>query len=164
MATTSKLNWLAIAVIFLAAVNLVFLGYIWLERKDETKIFQQPHDARDYLVKQLRLNDVQEKQFDSLRKGHFEQMKTDREEMRRLKDDLFSQLKNGNGSGENGIARQIGEVQSRIDLNTFRHFASLRAICTEEQKKRFDEIIEDVLRNMGRGPGRPDGAPPGVRP
>ena len=163
MATTSKFNWLAIAVILLAAINLVFLGYIWLERKDETKTIQQPKDARDYLVKELRLNETQQQQFDSLRKGHFEQMKNDREETKRWKDAFFGKLKDGNGSGDNSIAQQIGALQAKIDLNTFQHFASLRNICTEEQKKRFDEIIEEVLRNMGRGPGRPDGPPPGDR-
>jgi periplasmic protein CpxP/Spy len=161
MATTTKFNWLAIAVMLLAVVNLAFLGYIWMERKDEPKTMQEPKDARDYLVKELQLTQSQQQQFDSLRKKHFEQMRSDREETRRLKDAFFGQLKNGNAAGDAGTAQQIGALQAKIDLNTFQHFAALRNICTEDQKKRFDDIIEDVLRNMGRGPGpgRPGGMP-----
>lgn len=170
MATTSKFNWLIAAVIGLAAVNLVFLGFIWFQKKEAAKEMHPPKDARDYLVAELQLNTRQQQQFDSLRKGHFEQMKKDREEMRDLKDAFFGQLTRGKGNDEKGVAQQIGSLQSQIDLNTFNHFAALRSLCTEEQKKKFDEIIGDVLRNMGRGPGggppphEPPGPPPGEGP
>ena len=36
MATTSKFNWLVTAITILAVVNLVFLGYIWLQKKEGT--------------------------------------------------------------------------------------------------------------------------------
>lgn len=163
MATTSRFNWLAVAVMVLAAVNLAFLAYIWLERKDKPEA-TQPHDARDYLVNELKLNESQQQQFDSLRKEHFGQVKADREQTRKLKDTFFGALKNGNADGDSSTAGEIGSLQAKIDLNTFRHFAALRRICTGQQKKRFDEIIEEVLRNMGRGPARPDGPPPGGRP
>jgi protein CpxP len=164
MTTTSKFHWLVTAVTMLAVVNLVFLGYIWLQKKDGTKEIQQPKDARNYLVKKLKLNAHQQQQFDSLRKGHFEQMKKDREEMKKLKDAFFGQLKNGDGKDGKGIAQQIGSLQARIDLNTFSHFAALRNICTTGQREKFDDIIEDVLRNMGRGPGPPGGGRPGPPP
>src|SRR6476660_5266187 len=97
MVTTSKFNWLVTAITILAVVNLGFLGYIWLQKKEGTKEIQKPKHAGDYLVTGLKLNAQQQQQFDSLRKGHFEQMKKDREEMRGLKDAFFGQLKNGNG-------------------------------------------------------------------
>src|SRR5215217_5846986 len=159
MAITSKLNWLVIAVILLAVVNLAFLGFIWFEQKEKEQIREQPKDARDYLVTELNLNNKQQQQFDSLRKIHFQQMNTDRNEMRKLKDAFFGQLQNDSNSAANGLGQQIGDLQTKIDLNTFHHFAALRSICSNEQKQKFDKIIQNVLINMGR-PGMAEGPPP----
>ncbi len=164
MASTLKFNWLVIAVIFLAVVNLAALGFIWLEKQ---KVNDRPHgnrDARDFLVNELALDKKQTQQFDSLRTIHFKEMNKRREEMRQLKDRLFDGLKIENDTAANTIAQQIGILQKTIDLNTFQHFAALRKICTEEQKQRFDRVIQDILRNMGRAPGgRPEGPPPGEK-
>jgi periplasmic protein CpxP/Spy len=139
----------------LAVLNLTFLAYIWFERSDRKRP-DAPKDARDYLVRELNLNVAQQRHFDSLRQGHFEQMQRDREEMRKLKDAFFGQLKNAGDTIPAALAQEIGAVQARIDLNTFHHFAALRRICTDEQQKKFDDIIQNVLKNLGR-PGPPPG-------
>ena len=160
MATTSKYNWLVIAVILLAFVNLASLGFIWFQNQNKNDRLPPPKDARDFLVNELKLNEKQVRQFDSLRKIHFEEMNKNRENMRWLKDSFFDQLKTETTVASDSLAKQIGAMQTKIDLNTFHHFRELRKICTGEQKEKFDNIIQDVLRSMGRGP---QGEPPGGR-
>ncbi|MBK7306323.1 MAG: hypothetical protein IPI88_04325 [Chitinophagaceae bacterium] len=55
------------------------------------------------------------------------------------------------------FSKKIGNLEEQRDVFTFRHFQKLRAICTNEQKIRFDSIIQQALRQMGppRGP-RPE--------
>ena len=161
----------------LIVANLVLVATLWLKKEETTKPPQG--DARDYLAKSLSMNEKQLQAFDELRKGHFERLRSYRQETRRLKDALFEQLKWPRNAQADTLAKKIGEVQTQIDLETFEHFSQLRELLTAEQAKKFDNTIQEVLRTMrpggpppgrrGEGPGfpqgpRPDGPPPGHRP
>jgi hypothetical protein len=150
-----RFNWLVAAVIVLALVNLGTLAFIWINKPGHEE--RPLPEARDMLVRDLQLNEVQRAQFDSLRNVHFAGMQQYHEEMRRLKDALFDRLKTPADSSVHQIAVGIGEVQSKIDEATFSHFHALRALCDTAQKEKFDRIIQQVLRNMAPGhpgPGR----------
>jgi len=45
-------------------------------------------------------------------------------------------------------------------IKTFEHFKKVRALCNEEQKKKFDAIIKQAIGMMGQQQGRPQGPPP----
>jgi hypothetical protein len=172
----AKQKWLTGLVAILVILNIGLIAFTWLNH-ERGEAGKGPGDARDFLVKDLRLNKQQEKAFDSLRSAHFTRMKAYHDEMRQLKDQLFSGLSSPAPAGQETVATKIGEVQKKIDLETFYHFYGLRKILTEEQQRKFDVIIRDVLRNLGprRGPGpgekpqgwwgtspfaNPDGPPP----
>jgi periplasmic protein CpxP/Spy len=146
-----RFNWLVAAVIVLALVNLGTLAFIWINKPGHED--RPLPDAREMLIRDLRLNEVQTAQFDSLRNIHFATMQQYHEEMRRLKDDLFDRLKMPADSSVHQVTARIGEVQTKIDEATFSHFHALRALCDTAQKEKFDQIIHQVLRNMA--PGRP---------
>lgn len=148
MSSPTKFNWLIVAVVVLAAVNLVTLGFLWFGRRNGPP---PRHDARQFLVSELQLNGAQTAQFDSLRKIHFGTVDSLREEVHHLKDELFARLSQPGDSGSMQITRRIGEAQTAIERSTFEHFHSLRQICSPVQQKKFDNIIQDVLRNMGGG-------------
>ena len=82
-----------------------------------------------------------------------------RNEMRKLKDGLFEQLKWPANAQIDTLTRKIGELQTIIDKETFNHFSQLRELLNKDQAEKFDNTIQDVLRTMGRE-GRPDGPPP----
>ena len=146
-----RFNWLVAAVIVLALVNLGTLAFIWINKPAHEE--RPLPDASEMLVRDLKLNAVQTAQFDSLRNLHFAGMQQYHEEMRRLKDALFDRLKRPADSSVHEITGRIGEVQTKIDEATFSHFHALRALCDTAQKEKFDQIIQQVLRNMA--PGRP---------
>ena len=101
------------------------------------------------------MNDKQIKTFDSLRNGHFQKINHYREEMRGLKDSFFSQLRSPMSPRTDTLARRIGSLQTKMDLETFDHFSQLRSLLNEEQSKKFDNIIQDLLRTMDRRVGSP---------
>ena len=43
------------------------------------------------------------------------------------------------------IARQIGTNQVALEMSLYEHFKQVRAICTDNQKKKFDEVIFRAL-------------------
>ena len=148
----TQTKWLISLVTALVVINVVLVAILWLKHDS---INQPPRgDAKDYLVKSLSLDKEQEDAFERLRKDHFERMKNYQEEMRHLKDGFFDQLSQSNPKPDS-IAKQIGELQTKIDLETFDHFSKLRSILNEAQQKKFDNIIQDVLHTMA-----PRGGPP----
>jgi periplasmic protein CpxP/Spy len=48
-------------------------------------------------------------------------------------------------------AAQVGAAETERSVSTWEHFRALRALCTAEQRGKFDQIILDVLHQM-RGP------------
>ncbi|MDB5195668.1 MAG: hypothetical protein JWP88_38 [Flaviaesturariibacter sp.] len=161
----TRYNWLVILIAALAVFNIALLAAILTRQKEATNQPPAPKegqgDARAILIRELHLDSSQAHWFDTLRQAHFTQMKDLREEMRQAKDGLFDELKDPTASPE-AAAQQVGVVQAKIDLATYRHFAALRALCNADQQKEFDRVIQDILRNMG-GPPR-QGLPQGERP
>jgi hypothetical protein len=151
-------GWVLALVVVLITVNIALIATLWL-KKDHNPVYP-PRDAKNYLVESLSLTTDQVNSFDSLRKEHFERMKGYQDEMRHLKDNLFSRLNQPNANPDS-LSQKIGELQGRIDLETFDHFSKLRSILNEGQKNKFDNIIQDVIRTMGPrgGPPPPEGPP-----
>jgi hypothetical protein len=118
-------KWLIGLVTALIIINVVLVAILWLKKDSNTQLPRG--DAKDYLTKTLSLNKEQQISFDRLRKDHFERMRDLQEEMRHLKDSFFNQLSQPN-SKPDSIAKQIGEQQTKIDLETFDHFSKLRSI------------------------------------
>lgn len=153
----------------LVVVNTALVATIWLKKE---KAVEPPRrgDARDYLVKELRLDKAQQAAFDSLRKAHFEKIAHYQKETHFAKDRLFTALSNDQTDSvikkiRNSVTERIGEVQAAIDRETFDHFSHLRRLLNEQQKQKFDSVIQNVLRTLDpQGPGRggpmPHGGPP----
>jgi Spy/CpxP family protein refolding chaperone len=112
----------------------------------------------DYIIKQLKLDDKQQQQFTELRKQHHDRMRKTHEKDKELHDLYFSLLKidNPDKNKVDSIAILIGEQRKIMATVTFDHFQQLRAICNTDQKKLFDETINDILEMMaghgGEGP------------
>ena len=51
----------------------------------------------------------------------------------------------------------IDRVLNQFELATFYHFQKTRSICTPDQQKKIDEVIDDALRMMAPKPPGPPG-------
>lgn len=154
----TQTKWLVGLVVALVIVNLGLVAFLWLS-KDEKSLPPQGRDARNFLVRELSMDEQQVKLFDSSRRQHFEKMRKYNEEMRFLKDRLFGLLKEENVPKKNEMVsilnENISKIQAAIDLETFDHFSKLRSILNDEQKRQFDTLIQEVLHTMA-----PRGGPP----
>ncbi len=160
-------KWLIGLVVILVILNITLLATIWLKTAHSDNVAPRG-DARNYLVTSLLLDEAQIKAFDSLRTGHFNRIRMFKDEMRQLKDQLFDQLSQPGSIRIDTLAQQIGVCQSKIDIETFNHFLTLRMLLHPQQIGLFDRVIRDVLHAPppdnappppGRGPGnRPEGS------
>ena len=176
METISKNKLLFTTIILLVLINVSTLSLMWYWKINEPHppVFEPrgygpPPEGREFLKEQLKLTDSQMETVDKIRDEHLMKIKKIREGMKDLKDKLFSNLSNPDADTNmlKEITNQIGTLEAKIDLITYNNFREVRKICTDEQKKKFDEIILDLMRmNAPRPPGmrppppRPDGSIP----
>ncbi|MBS1515318.1 MAG: Spy/CpxP family protein refolding chaperone [Bacteroidetes bacterium] len=179
METIAKNKLLFTVIIILILINVSTLSFMWYAKLKEppppvivnAPPMQQgpPPEGRANLKEQLKLTDAQMEAVDKIREEHLAQIRKTKEEMRGLKDELFSNLSKPDADTNKvkDITNRIGTYEARIDLITFDNFREIRKIISDEQKKKFDEIILDLLR-MGppheRGPGGLRRGPPGMMP
>ncbi|MBP9095509.1 MAG: Spy/CpxP family protein refolding chaperone [Ignavibacteria bacterium] len=171
METISKNKLLFTIILVLILINVGTLSFMWYGRfkgphppppppppPGDERQHGPPPEAKMYLKEQLKLTDSQMEAIDKIRDSHISQIHKLREETHELKDKLFSNLSNPDIDSNKlkEITTQIGNNEARVDLIAFDNFREVRKLCTDEQKKKFDEIILDVMR-MNAPEGRPGG-------
>jgi protein CpxP len=113
------------------------------------------------IIEELKLSPDQIKTFEKLKEAHHSSMLELQSKGRELRGTYFDLLKQESPDQKtvDELATAIAGNQKAIETVTFEHFKEVRTICTEEQKKHFDEIIGDIIRGMA-GPHRGEGPPP----
>ncbi len=174
-----KNKFLTAAVVILLISNIFILGFLWFNSSKKNSDNDMPgrerplYDdrlsnddrrppeggPREFIIQELKLNEIQIQEYDKLIKEHQSGMKSIRENIRREKDDLWSIFSKSEGdtAAAEKIASEIGNYQKQTELITFRHFSKLKELCNEDQKKKFDEIINEALKMMGPGNRPPPG-------
>lgn len=156
-------------VILLAALNVVLIVFI-LARKDQERMpaMQRGEGPAKMIIAELKFNETQVKEFEKLKHKHHSSVLEIQEKGKKLRDDFFELLKQENPDSVliSQKSDSISANQKQIELVTFYHFKEVRKLCNVEQKRRFDEIIKDILHTMARPhrrgppPNGHDGPPP----
>jgi protein CpxP len=157
-------KWWALAFVLLVALNVATLATFWIvKEKNAPPRMAHGSGVTDFLVKELGLDSAQEQKLVLLREEHQQKIMETRKGNREAKDALFALLQQS-GAADSVIekaAKNAAAFDTQLDLLTFRHFQQVRNLCTEMQKKKFDEVIQEVLRMIAPPPpGRPQGPPP----
>ena len=153
-------------VLLLLVANAATIAVFWFGRKQGPP--QPKGTPKDFLINELKLEKKQQEQLEALVKEHRQAVEQLREKVKEAKDKFFDLLKQPDvaDSVKKTAATAVSKFTEQIDLLTLNHFQKLRALCSPEQQKKFDEIIHEVTSMMGAprpppGPGGPQGPPPG---
>lgn len=167
MSYFNRNKWGTIAFLLLVALNIATLSAFWILRD---KRDGPPPAIRggvtEFLVKELQLDSVQKEQLLQLVQDHRRQVRDLRRNNREAKDSFFALLKEPQIDDATlaNAARNATLPEQMMDIYTFRHFQQVRALCNEVQKRKFDAIIQEVLRMSAPpppgGPGGREGHPP----
>lgn len=160
----NKTTFLTVALIVLLILNAVSLFILFHDHlgKNDHQLHNGEGPA-NYIIEQLKLDATQQKQFADLRREHQDFTRKFHDEDRKLHDAYFDLLKTDNPDKTkvDSIASLMSVQHKQLEQFTFEHFQKLRAICRDDQKKLFDETIDDISKMIGGGPPPPAGGPRG---
>lgn len=152
-----------IVIIILIALNL-FSIYFFVFHK---RIAHRQHHERDgfskherqrdrskmpdhghFITKELGFSEEQAREYQKMRKELFERMGNNRKEQKELRELMFKNLGNA-AFNIDSVAQRISQRQMETETAMFHHFKSIQALCTDEQKAKFDQTIKKIMRKMG---------------
>ncbi len=160
-------RWLTLFTLLLVIANIVTLTLLWVHRRGEGRPDgKMPPPPRgqvfEFINHELKLDSAQQEAYRKLKDEHQEYQRAVQDSLKKQKDAFFALLQQPAVADSvlQKAARQIGEQEQQIELVTFRHFKKLRALCNAEQQRKFDTIIQDVLKRMGPPRNRMEPPPP----
>ena len=142
--------------IVMIIINVVLL-YLIIDKK----MSKGPSKGRTFLTEQLNFSEEQKDQFFKLDEEHRRKMMAFDEELNELRELLFRSFDNKNISIDT-LTMKMGDLETEKQSELFTFFGKVRKLCDEDQTKKFDKIIQEVLHKRGpKGPGgKPHGPPP----
>ena len=150
-----------ILVLIIAALlisNLTSLGFLIWRKDCVKKPAERGKSFSDYFEKQLGFTAEQVEKFHRLRDEHFENIRPYLKDVRTAKDSLFSLMRRPDvpDSVVEKAADNLAQKEKAQELQAFGHFKKVRDLCNEEQKIKYDTLINKMInRSFGRGPNRP---------
>tara|TARA_R110002096_G_scaffold434442_2_gene655984 strand:+ start:8245 stop:8754 length:510 start_codon:yes stop_codon:yes gene_type:complete len=140
----------AITITLLVILNIALLSVFALPKL--------MHDSRgkdykpgSFMADKVGLNQTQMAQYFSLQETHREKMDDLQSQINTKRKELFDLLKIEGNHTElvDSITSQIGTLSAETEETTYKHFASIRAICTPEQLVKLDNILKEAMRKRG---------------
>ena len=160
IAKNKVIAWL-IALLIIA--NVATLVFSWVGRFKH----QRDNSPREFLAAKLNFSESQKNAYFELAKNHNENANKIRGQIKIDKENLFQLLKTEQivNTIKNNAALKVSLSIQSLDILTFDHFKKVRALCTEEQKPKFDELIQKMVNSVnntqkGIKPSIKEGMPP----
>ena len=140
--TQNKFLVLLVAILLVANLCLMLYFFVFKDRHAP-----ESHPVSDLMQKELGLNADQTAKFKQLRDQHRAAVKPVVDEMKRLKDSLYSLLQNPQASDSTAkvIAKRIGEKQEEFEILIYHHFEKVREICDSSQLPKLDTLVHRMI-------------------
>lgn len=155
--TFARNKVLSVLVLVLLLTNILLLVFFVWKKPEPRPAFKKDSrgDVMQILEKEVGFDSVQMDQYKKLKDQHWDKMRPYFGEMRSAKNNFYKLLNQSAvpDSVVNRYADSIAAKQKQMDLQTFRHFQQVKAICTPEQQPRFDSLVQQVIKRMS-GPRR----------
>ncbi|MBO9151564.1 periplasmic heavy metal sensor [Chitinophaga sp. GCM10012297] len=151
--TFARNKVLSILVIILLLTNFLLLFFfVWKtpEEAPKTGTSRGRGEVMQLLEKEVGFSKQQLDQYKQLKDQHWERLKPAFGDLRAARDRFYVLLKEDSVADSvlTAAADSIGARQVVIDLQTYRHFRDVRALCTTEQLPRFDSVVQHVMKKM----------------
>lgn len=159
---------LPVITLLLLTANIVTLALLWAHkgggRGDKNPPPPRPGQVFEFVNNELKLDSLQREAYKKLRDEHQAAQKPLQDSIRKAKDNFFALLQQANtpDSMMQLYSKRASDAEQQLEILTYKHFQKLRALCNADQQKKFDTIIQDVLKRMAppKRQGPPQGPPP----
>jgi Spy/CpxP family protein refolding chaperone len=112
------------------------------------------------MVNTLKLSEEQIADFSEIESAYRNQMHTYMQQLDSIDLSILEELKSETPNEEklDSMAARAGNIQYHLKKTTADHFSAIKNLCTPSQKKRFNEVINDLNKfKRGQGQGRGQG-------
>jgi len=150
-------RFLRLVIIVLLLINIGTLVFIWVKPSPGSAFPPHREDTFIFLTRELKLSTEQQHQYEQMRDEHHEAMEIFNRRNRDLHDRFFNLLSSPTVDSAlvKSVVDSITANEQQEELITFYHFKHVRGICTPDQQKKFDEVINEALRMMAPKPPPP---------
>ena len=151
----SKQRMIVWAIIVLVILNLGTLATLWINHFQRIAPpprsgFGPPKQARTFLTRELAFTEDQKEQLKTLQTRQMAQMDALQHDIDDLKRRMMDELLTS--SAETGtiddLAGEIGEIEAKKSRLVYTHLEEIRDLCTPQQRKRYNGIIQEILQIM----------------
>ncbi|MFN8285658.1 MAG: periplasmic heavy metal sensor [Chitinophagales bacterium] len=145
-------TFLTVIIIALLLLNFGTLGFLFLNKPHPPGHFppgpQGGPGVGEMLMQNLSFSTQQREDFEKLRFEHRSSInKLDEQNNQLLVAYLqLLQAENINTSSKDSLEKEMARIQIQKADVTINHFQKVKALCSPEQKKKFDEIIPDLIQ------------------
>jgi hypothetical protein len=150
MSTVAKNKMLLAVIVVLLLANLATL-YFFVVKNNCIPERKYEHGAfiTETLEKEVGFSKEQLASFEKMKETHKKKMKPLFDDLRSAKDSFYVLMnRNEADSVLQSALKKIGEKQQALDMQMFRNFKEVRALCTQEQLVKYDTVIQKVIRKM----------------
>lgn len=143
----SKIKLLNIALIGLLVINLALLTFIFLRKAPQSPDGKPPLSSggpKEMIVKELHFDKDQVSQYEKLIEVHRKSVNLYDDSISITKNELYESLENENTSSKDSLISRIADLQKKIEIIHYDHFADIRRICKPDQLVYYNELISKL--------------------
>lgn len=139
-------NRIQVLVLILVLINTIVLIYIFIIKQGPN---QAPRPGK-FIIESLELDETQISSFEQMKRDHRSQMNKLDEEYK----DLLTQYLNGlkekqvDSVKNKTLEEKMAAIQIEKARITFSHFANVKSICREDQQKKLNNIVPELINVM----------------
>ena len=105
------------------------------------------------IIERLNFDENQKAAYLELVEEHIKYSRNLRQEIRGVKNQLFSQLnKTENGDLKDSLINEISKKTKAIEKGNYNHFLDIKKLCNESQINDFEELTKDLTKLFDRKP------------
>lgn len=169
----TKTRLLAIGLIVMVLINIGTLFTIWYIFPPRHFRGFRDHDRdrgrpQAYIERTLNFTDEQKQQFRKLRRSNIRETRRYVQNIRRHRGIYFNLLKQSNDTKNkarrDSLVQLLGQDHVKLEEAMYQHLADIKNICNDQQKQRFNQIIDELQKRIGPGPAPNPDQPQRPRP
>lgn len=142
----TKYKWMVFLVLILLISNMVLAFFLFFANDKKQRKKDSSDEWAMKIYNEIGLDSNQIEVFKQEKDSFFDTMRPIWNENKQAKERLFNNLAiSPTDSSVSLLLEQIKRTNYYSDSLTFTHFQKLRALCTDEQKVRFDTIMPKLI-------------------
>ncbi len=148
-----KEKLISIFAIALLICNLVLIAFIYSNHR-RPPMEQGP---RNLIIEKLHFDSKQIEQYDNLIKSHQSEIRKANVNLLNIKNELYNCIIDScSEQVKDSLKDEIGKIQIEIEGIHYKHFTEIEALCNEDQKSAYKELITEIGELFNRRMMKPD--------